>query len=311
MAAIALGKTIGASYRFAFANMLSVFGVLWLPSLIFLAVLGAVAWLVWPDIQGLQSVHFEGWNGTHFKLSDEDRDQVLRVLHSAGRFAGPVGLVGLAMRAMIAVGVLEKALDRRKGPVFVYFSLAAPVWRMIGALLLAGIVILGGVLAACVGVAVLLWGVGHYAGGISGLAKFAAAAAAAIWIVYMALRLVFFLPAVVVAEKRIGLARAWALGGGNVWRILGLVIAVLLPAAIAADILSRALTGGTLAPQVAEIVRHSASPAGALAAIMDRLRLAWPVLLALDVVYATVITGLGYGAMASAYKALTAPEAGA
>ncbi len=40
MAAIALGKTIEAAYRFAFANILSVFGVIWLPSLIFLAALG-------------------------------------------------------------------------------------------------------------------------------------------------------------------------------------------------------------------------------------------------------------------------------
>ncbi len=244
----------------------------------------------------------------HFTLSDEDHDRVLRVLRSAGRFAAPLGLVGLAMRAMIAVGVLEKALGRREGPVFVYFSLAAPVWRMIGALLLAGLVMFGVVLATCIGVAVLLWGVGHYADGISGLAKFALAASAAIWIVYMALRLVFFLPAVVVAEGRIGLVRAWALGGGNVWRILGLVLAVLLPAAIVAGTLSRALTGGAVALQMAEIVSRAASPADALVAVMGRLRLVWPMLLALNVVYATVMTGLAYGAMANAYKAVTAPE---
>jgi hypothetical protein len=308
MAAVPLGKTIEASYRFAFAHILSVFGIIWLPSVIFLAALGAAAWLVWPDIQGLQSVHFQGGNGLRFTLSGEDRDHVLRVLHSAGRFAVPVGLVGLAMRAMIAVGVLEKALGRREKPVFVYFSLAAPVWRMIGASLLAGLILSGIVLATCIGVAVLLWGVGHYAGGISGLAKFALAAAAVTWIVYMALRLVFFLPAVVVAEERIGLARAWMLGGGNVWRILGLVLAVLLPAAIVASTLSRALTGGAMAPQVAEIVRFAASPTDALAAVMSRLRAVWPVLLALNVVYATVVTGLGYGAMANAYKAVTAPE---
>lgn len=308
MAAVPLGKTIEASYRFAFTNSLSVFGIIWLPSLVFLAALGVAAWLVWPDIQGLQSVHFQGGNGFRLTLTDQDRDQVMRMLHSAGRFAAPVGLVGVAMRAMIAVGVLEKALGRREGPVFVYFSLAAPVWRMIGASLLAALILFGVVLATCIGVAVLLWGVGHYAGGISGLAKFALAASAAIGIVYMALRLVFFLPAIVVAEERIGLARAWALGGGNVWRILGLVLAVLLPAAIVAGILSHALTGGAMAPQMAEIVSRAASPGDALAAIMGRLRLVWPMLLVLNVVYATVVTGLGYGAMANAYKAVTAPE---
>jgi len=306
MAAIALGKTIEATYRFAFVNILSVLGIVWLPSLIFLAALGAVAWLVWPDIQGLLSVHLQGGNGSHFTLTDEDRDQILRILHSAGRFAVPIGLIGLVMRAMIAVGVLEKALGRRDGPVFVYFSLGAPVWRMIGASLLAGIVVFGGVLATCIAVAALLWGVGHYAGGISGLAKFASVAAAAIWIVYMTLRLVFFLPAVVVAEERIGLARAWELGRGNVWRILGLLLAVLLPVAIAAGILSRALTGGT--SMMLPIVSQAASPAEAFAAILSRLHGVWPLLLALDIVYVTLMTGLGLGAMANAYKAVTAPE---
>jgi hypothetical protein len=310
MAAIPLGKTIEASYRFAFANILSVLGILWLPSLIFLAALGAVAWLAWPDIQGLQSVHFQG-NGFHFTLTVEDRDRVLRVLGDVGRFAGLIGLVALAMRAMIAVGVLEKALGRRRGPVFVYFSFAAPVWRMMGASLLAALVIFGVVIATGIAVATLLWAVGHYAGGISGLAKFVSVAAAAIWIVYMTLRLVFFLPAVVVAEERIGLARAWELGGGNVWRILGLALAVLLPPAIVAGILSRALTGGALEPQMIEIVKHAASPADALAAFARRLPLVWPILLALNIVYATAMTGLRLGAMANAYKAVTASEADA
>ncbi len=307
MAAIALGKTIRATYRFAFTNILSVFGIVWLPSLIFLAALAAAAWLAWPDIQASQSLH--GWNDPHFGLTDEDRGRVLHVLCGAVRFAVPVGLVGLVMRAMIAVGVLEKALGRRDGPVFVYFSLAAPVWRMVGALLLAGIVVSGGVLAACIAVAALLWGVAHYAGGISGLAKFASVAAAAIWIVYMALRLVFFLPAVVVAEERIRLARAWEMGRGNVWRILGLLLAVLLPVAIAAGILSRALTGGMslMGPQ---IVAQAASPAEALGAILSRLHGVWPLLLALDIVYVTLMTGLALGAMANAYRAATAPETG-
>ena len=305
MAGIPLGKTIEASYRFAFANILSVFGIVWLPSLIFLAVLGVAAWLVWPDIQTLQSVHLQGGNGSHFALTDEDRDQVMHVLRSAGRFAVPVGLAGLAMRAMIAVGVLEKALGRRERPVFVYFSLGAPVWRMIGASLMAGIAVFGVVLATGFAVAGLLWGVAHYAGGISGLAKFASVAAAATWIVYVALRLVFFLPAVVVAEERIGLARAWALGRGNVWRILGLMLAVLLPAAIVDGILSRLLTGGMT---MTAIAGQAASPAQALAAVLSRLHGVWPLLLALDIVYVTLMTGLALGAMANAYKAVTAPE---
>ncbi|HEX4859742.1 MAG TPA: hypothetical protein VFV07_00805, partial [Rhizomicrobium sp.] len=244
MAAIALERTIASAYRFAFTRILSVLGVIWLPSLLLGAVIAAVAWRVWPDIHALQSLHLSGGGSAGLHISDDDRDRVLQAAFRLAPFAVPIWLVGIVVQAMISVGLLEMALGRRQGPVFVYFSLGAAVWRMIGALLLAAVVMIGVVLASCALVVAFVWAVTQYAAGLLGLAKFLSVAVAVVWILYVALRLVFLLPAVVVAEGRIDLARSWALAKGNVWRIVGLVLAVLLPVEIAAGMLSRILFGG-------------------------------------------------------------------
>ncbi len=126
---------------------------------------------------------------------------------------------------------------------------------------------------------------------------------AAIWIVYMALRLVFFLPAVSWSPKSASGSRVhgnWAAEtSGGYWVFC---FAVLLPVAIVAGIASRALTGG-MSMMALPIASHAASPAQALAAILNRLRGVWPLLLALDIVYVTLMTGLALGAIANAYKA--------
>ena len=56
---------------------------------------------------------------------------------------------------------------------------------------------------------------------------------AVLWYIYAAVRLVFFLPAVVVAEEQIGLGRSWALGRGNFWRIIIVIAGDLHSGAIA------------------------------------------------------------------------------
>lgn len=306
MAKIPLEKTIEATYRFAFTNILSVFGVLWLPSLIFLLLLGGILYLAWPELHALIPPDF----GAETHGADEARERLRHLLPLFvvfARFASLLWLVGLVLRSMVTVGVMEKALGRREGPVFVYFSLAAPVWRMIGAMILAMIVIAVSVVVSCIAVGVTFWAAEHYAGGVAGLAKFAVVCAAVLWTVYMIFRLVFFLPAVVVAEERIGLGRAWSLGGGNFWRIVGVLLAVLLPVMIVAGIVSNILFGSLLWGdlQAAILGRHDMTPREIVAAIMHNLRHLWPVILAFQIVYVSLLTGLGIGAVANAYKGVT------
>jgi hypothetical protein len=305
MAAIALEKTIASAYRFAFTRILSVLGVIWLPGLLLGAVIAAVAWRAWPDIHGLQSLQFSGDGSAGLHISDGDRDRVLQAAFHLAPFAGLIWLAGIAVQAMISVGLLEVALGRRQGPVFVYFSLGAPVWRMIGALLLAAAAMIGVVLATCALVAAVIWAVTHYAAGLLGLAKFLSVAAAIVWVVYVALRLVFLLPAVVVAEGRIDLARSWALAEGNIWRIVGLILAVVLPVEIAAGMLSRILFGGLrmMETELVMIVLRAASPADALMGAVSVTHGLLPLLFLFNLLVLTLTTGLRIGAMAGAYRA--------
>lgn len=306
VAKIPLEKTIEAAYRFAFTKILSVFGVLWLPTLVALLLLGTVLYLAWPELYAL--IPPDLGNETHG--ADEARERLHHLLPLflvLARFGGLLWLVEIVLRSMMIVGVMETALGRRQGPVFVYFSLAAPVWRMVGALILATIVIALSAVASCIAVGITFWAAEHYAGGVAGLAKFAVVCAAVLWTIYMIFRLVFFLPAVVVAEERIGLGRAWSLGGGNFWRIVGVLLAVLLPALIVAGILSNVLFGSLLWGdlQAAILGRQDMAPREVFAALMHNLQHVWPIIVVFQIVYMSLLTGLGIGAVANAYKGVT------
>jgi hypothetical protein len=135
-------------------------------------------------------------------------------------------------------------------------------------------------------------------------------AASALWIIYMIFRLVFFLPAVVVAENSIGLGRAWQLGGGNFWRIVLVLIAVMLPIAIVAGVLSNAIFGVYWWMQVQQAVLsgHPMPPDQFFAMVMHGLGAMWPAWVAFQIVYATLALGLVLGAIAAAYTSVTRSE---
>ncbi|HWA88637.1 MAG TPA: hypothetical protein VG889_01285 [Rhizomicrobium sp.] len=305
MTKIPFEKTIEAAYRFAFTNILSVIGAMWLPGLVFAALCAGVLYMAWTDLHAL--IPPDLGTAVHNEIDARKRIDELSTLFLAfAPFGALISLIGLVLRAMATVGVMEKALGRRAGPVFVYFSLAAPVWRMAGALLLAAIVMIAGIAAICIATGVAIWAADTYAGGIAGLVKFVAVAAASVSIFYATLRLVFFLPAVVVAEERIGIVRAWALGGGNVLRILGVLIAVLLPIVIVAGIVSNMLFGalwwGDL--QAAMMAGRSPTPPEFFAIVFGRLKQVWPFFVAFEIVYLALLTGAALGAVANAYKAV-------
>ena len=315
MAKIPLERTIESAYRFAFTKFLSVLGVLWLPYLVVGAALAGIIYLAWPDIQSLHDV---GWAmqaspNEEINFSAEHFVALMRVIGSIGRFAGLLWLLFIIARAMVTVGVLRTALGQHEGPVFVYFSLGAAVWRMIGAMLLAAIIIVLVLCLTAAACALIFFGADRFASGAAGAIKFVAVAAAFFWMVYMIFRLVFFLPPVVVAEGRIGIGRAWELGGGNVLRIIGVLIAVFLPVAIVAGIISNALFGAILWNEVrgALLSGHPLPPHAFFEALVRDLRYIWPVFVAYQLVYMTVLAGLGGGAMAAAYKSVTQTEAAA
>ena len=209
-------KTILSAYRFGFVGLPSVVGAIWLPLLVFLALCAGIVSLAWPQIHAL--IPTDLGTPVHGDAARKRLDEMAALFRELVCIAIPIAIAGVMLRAMAVVGVMEKALGRREGPVFFYFSFGAPVWRMVGATVAATIVVVLGALATGLVVDATMRAADAYAGGIAGLIKFLAVLAALVWVVYMTVRVVFFLPAVVVAEERIGI-------GGEAFEDLGFAFA--------------------------------------------------------------------------------------
>jgi hypothetical protein len=285
---IPVGRTIEGAYGFAFSNFLSVLGTAWFPYVALVLFIVGSAVLLVPGIAS--SLPHETFNPSNV--------------------AGLIGLGLLAALAflvvvsMVNVGILRKALGLHPSPVFFYFSLGAPVWRMIGALFLAGLVIIGvGLLA--VALCAVIWSVaGNFLHGpLLYLLGGGAALVAFCTYFYTAVRLTYLLPAVVVAEGEIGLGRAWHLARGSFWRIVVISLVTFLPVLIVYSILSFMINGASTMPnfqagmtfqqamQAYFTANHSFGIAG----------------LVLYLAYLIVIAGLSNGAIASAYRAVVSP----
>jgi hypothetical protein len=310
MAKIPLERTIESAYRFGFTKFLSVLGVLWLPALIVCALAVGVVYLTWGDIAHWHSLRSMTVMTDDGRPSPETMEAIFLAVASVMRFASLIVLVALIARAMVTVGVLRKALGLHEGPVFVYFSLAAPVWRMVGAMILAMLIVFGVAIALSIAVAIVFGATAYVPEGAAWALRALAIVVAALWMIYMCFRLFFFLPAVVVAESRIGIGRAWSLGGGNFWRMFIVLIAVFLPIAIVGGIISNVLFGSLWWEQIRATILsgHAVPPREMLDAMMRGLRRIWPLYLVYEIVYITLLTGVGLGAIASAYQAVTTEE---
>jgi hypothetical protein len=289
---IPVENTISRSYGFAFSNILSVFGIAWLPYLMLVAIAVGLVFLLAPDLPRM--------------LIQGDFDPVV-LLHVSHIF-GLLGLLSFIVTCMVTVGIQRKALGKHPGPVFVSFSLGAPVWRLAGALFLAGLVILFIALLTGAVAGVIWWAAGRFLPNFELLIRTIAVVAACLWLIYMSVRLTFFLPAVVVAEEGIGLGRAWELAEGNFWRIFIVFVAVFLPVAIGFGIVSSALFG----PFFEMAHFHGGMDFHEIMhAVFQHMRVVGPLMIIYQMVERIVFLGLGNGMIANAYLAVTGVPAGA
>jgi hypothetical protein len=126
----------------------------------------------------------------------------------------------------------------------------------------------------------------------------------ALFAIYASFRLFFFLPAVVVAENRIGLGRSWSLGGGNFWRMFVVYLLAVVPAGF---ILGIVLNLTVMPLVIAEALKLPHHPeAKDVFAFLHGLMPLLPVVVAISIVYGIAVRGLMVGAIASAYNAVTA-----
>jgi hypothetical protein len=221
-------------------------------------------------------------------------------------FAGPLYLLIWVLQTMTVVGVQKKALGLIEGPVFIYFSLGSAVWRLILAHIVAIIVLYAGIALVALGV-VAVFGAGEYfhLPAIYGLVEAVAVVAAIGACAYAFVRLIFFLPPVVVAEGGIGLGRAWQLGAGNFWRI----VAPMMGLGMISNIVTTPLMMSVILP-----LRHAAEAQGVHSAAQFWAT-AWPSLkvvvlfmIGYQIVTWPILLGLTNAVSARAYRNVIPPD---
>jgi hypothetical protein len=288
-----VGETLEGAFSFAIRNILSVLGTVWFPYLIAGAIIGGAVYLVHPN-----------WNA--FTLASTDPTAFFAELRRVSLIFPLTWLVVLVTDSMVRVGLMRKALGLHEGPVFIYYSLGAPVWRMLGASVLLALITFAIVIAAVAVCAGTIAVCGSYLQQPArGLVDTVVVAAAIVATFYAIVRFFFFLPAVVVAEERIGLGRAWELGNSNVLRIIVVVLAISLATQFVFGTLSSAIMPMGSFPHFGDHVM----PQDVLNWERNMLHSAGPWLLAIWVLQSIVTGALMAGAAAFAYRKVTSGDA--
>ena len=218
------------AYKFLFANVFAIIGIMWLPYTVAILITAFAA---------MGAVPLQWWHGDFSAMT---QDAVLLMIP---KFIG-LGVIvfgtWIVASSMVTVGVQRRALGLSQGPVFAYFSLSGPVWRLIGASFLfslAAIAICIGLILACT--LIIVGAKAVLSEGLTVLIGILAGVAAWCGFLYVIVRWSFFIAPVVVAENRIGLGHAWHLGRGNFWRIFAIVIVVYLPISVVGGMLTQVL----------------------------------------------------------------------
>ena len=129
--------------------------------------------------------------------------------------------------------------------------------------------------------------------------------------ILIAVRLVFLMPAVVVAENHVSLKRGYHLTYGNFWRIVGVVLAIVIPIALVQSVIQMMVFGSDF---MAASIMPSDSPeemAAKLQVLQTQLSHGLIYMVPVWLIVSIVNLGLSSGAGAFAYRALTGSQGSA
>jgi hypothetical protein len=283
-----VGDTIEGAFSFTFRSFLSVIGTVWFPFLVAGAIIGGAAYLLHPD-----------WNA--FFAPKNDPAATLAALKAFGGLYALGWLVMLVTYAMVRVGLMRKALGLHEGPVFIFYSLGPAVWRLIGAYILLSLIFVVLVSLDVLGcMALVAMSSSAIPAPWSYLADAVIIVAAVVAPVYVVARMVFFVPAVVVAEERIGIGRSWELGGSNVLRIILVMLTLVICVNFVFGIASMFFM-----PQFPVFSAHLDPQ---VIAKWEFGQFRNPALIVIFILQGIFLSALNTGAQASAYRAVTSAE---
>ncbi len=214
MGKIPIGKTISYAYSFAFGHILNILGVAWFP---FVLIGVAGYFLLMPYVVAVQ----------HFMTTQD-----MSGLGSALLLVLGFVVVVVVCMSMVTVEVMREALGMDPGQKFFYFSLDKPVWRLIGAYFLVILIMMGLGIVGGIAIGILAAVAGAANSSTAGVISMLGGLILALGLILIAVRLMFLLPAVVVAENHISIKRGWHLTYGNFWRIVAVFLAIAIPLAV-------------------------------------------------------------------------------
>ena len=294
---IPLERTLVGAYRFLFTKIISIVGTLWLPIVVFCALIGGLVWF---------SVPHEWFTGHFPQFNDKHPDPaaVLAVLRPLLICYPLIIVIALVMASMMFVGLMRHALGQKKTMTFIYFSLGADVWRLLLAFILLYVVLIVLAIAlVAVFILVSVFAAPMVPHGQALAIKIVLGIVECLFFFYAVFRLFFFLPAVVVAEKRIGLGRAWSLGGGNFWRIFLTILLIVIPIGFVAAIVMQ-MTVMPAFMSLALTMPHDPKPEH-IAAVFRTMFSVMPAIFVIGIIQRIITMGLMAGAMGTAYNAVT------
>jgi hypothetical protein len=303
MTKIPVGATIARAFHFVVHNFLNILGimaipmvVMWIPSLV-----------MRPQMMAASA-----------GMAAQDYSAVARLW----AILLPLYAAGFVLMAMQFIGIAELALGTKKTPRWFYFSLGAPVWRLVGSVLFLILVIVLGWLAALLVNVVLGAALKALLGG--SMAGWALALSGAIVLVgsvviwcaylYSLVRLGFLLiPVIAAREPGFGVARGWALGRGNFWRMFAILLINWLPLIVLEGVVIFGVmfNGAAFPPPHASAAQSAAFQAATqerVMRMMSGIYQYWYITLPVFVVVMVLFYGFGVGVQVFAYSALTSDE---
>jgi hypothetical protein len=281
MTKIPVGQVVRQAYAFAFTEIGTVIGLIWIPAAVQAAANFFILRAYYPA------------------LAD--------AIDSGTVPGGAVALlpflliaISLLAFAMIGVAIARQVLGQHPGDVVAHIAFGAAELKVFGNFfLLYGLVTLFSfVLILVSGLAMALAGPGAVAVAFSvGLGA----------LIYCGARLGVLLIPAIVDGADIGILKSWQLTGGNFWRIVGVMLATLVPLGFVVDIVTSLFMQVPPAPAAVpgtwEGMTHLF--AGQLRAMQPNL----PVLIGVALVLSPLTYALAFAPAAFAYRALTGKTA--
>ena len=292
---IPVKQTIAEAYRFTFYGLEKVIGLIWLPAV--LMTVGSY-FVLSPYLAGMASAM------ENSDFAQQGSNMVLMF---------GLEIVILVLMAMMAVAITREILNPLQRPLFLRFGLGATEFRLVGALIALYVLLLVFILIGALAAAALGYGLNALLPASGGLKR--GLALAALFglclipvLVYIMARLTFLVVPCVVMEGKFGLERSWQLTKGNVWRIIGISLAIALPLLVILLIGEFFILGADYFNPHFEMLGDQAAMAKRNAENIRLMISKLPLLVGFSFLLMPFSSGLYFSAPAFAYRALMAQE---